>query len=56
MEEVVAEKGGCFGEMRKFRGNLGEFDSGKKRMNWSSIYRFGVVMSRRIRREAFKEG
>ena len=23
-------KGGCFGEMKKFRGNLGEFDSLKK--------------------------
>ena len=30
MEEMVAEKGGCFGEMRKFRGNLGEFDSFKR--------------------------
>ena len=49
-------KGGCFGEMKKFRGNLGELDSGKNRMSWLSICPFGMVISSRIKKGACKEG
>ena len=50
------QKKGVFWRNEKIQGKFGRVPFSQKRMNWLSICRFGVVMSRRIKKGACKEG